>query len=190
MSVFISTIAFLFAAAATGSETGFTAFWNKYLNYPGFELWRFANLFIFVLVLIYLLKKPLSETFRAKREEIRAELIKAEEAKKAALTRLTEIEARLAGTEAEIEILKKEARKEIEVEKRRLIAQAEAESQKMREQTAGEINRIGQVTKLELRRFAVEESLRLAEEKLRNELTPQTDSKLIRTGINAIGGLN
>ncbi len=187
---FLSSIFVVFAAAASGSDSGFSAFWNQYINYPAFEVWRFVNLAIFVFLMVYLLKKPLSETFKARREEIRAELIKAEEAKKAALARLAEVEAKLAGAEAEIAALKKEAREEIESEKRRLLGQADAEAEKLRTQTAGEINRIGQLAKLELRRFAVEESLRLAEDRLRSEITPQTDSKLIRSGIQSIGGMN
>ncbi|HRJ87947.1 MAG: hypothetical protein JNK51_09330 [Blastocatellia bacterium] len=177
-------------AAGASAEGGFAGFWEKYLNYPGFEIWKFVNLAIFVSVIVYLLKRPLSEAFKAKRESIRAELIRAEEEKKAALAKLTEAEARLAGVEAEIEAIKKEAREEIEAEKLRLAAQAEAEAKKLREQAAGEIVRIGQVARLELRRFAVDESLRLAEEKLRSQMTPDVDSKLIKSGIQAIGGLN
>lgn len=185
-----STIILFLAAAAAGPDAGFSAFWNQYINYPAFEVWRFVNLAVFVLVMIYLLKKPLSGTFKAKREEIRSELIKAEEAKKAALAKLTDIEAKLAGADAEINTLNKQAREEIELEKGRLMAQAASEAAKLNSQTAGEIVRVGQVARLELRRFAVEESLRLAEEKLRNDVTPQTDSRLIRSGIKAIGGLN
>ncbi len=189
MFAFINAI-FLFAAASSGDESAFTEFWNTWLNYPGFEVWKFVNLAIFVIVLTYLVKKPLSDAFKAKREVIRAELIKAEEEKKVALARLTEVEAKLAGAEAEIEAIKREAREEIDAEKRRLAAQAEAEAEKLRTQAEGEVRRLEAVGKLELRRFAVAESLRLAEEKLKSQMTPETDSKLIQSGIRAIGGLN
>ncbi len=45
--------------------------------------------------MIYLLKKPLTNAFKAKRETIRAELIKAEEERQAALAQLTATEAKL-----------------------------------------------------------------------------------------------
>ncbi|MGD9588507.1 MAG: hypothetical protein AB7Q37_04500 [Pyrinomonadaceae bacterium] len=185
-----------FAAAASPGQAGdgvlarISQFWNDYLNYPGFELWKFINLAIFVLLITYFLKKPLSEGFKAKREEIRAELIKAEEAKKAAIAKLTEIEAKLAGADAEKAAILKEAREEIEAEKARLVAQAEAETGKLKAQAAGEAVRIGQVARLQLRRFAVEESIRRAEEKLRARVDQETDSKLISSGIHAIGGIN
>lgn len=190
MSPFFNSVLALFASSGSAASGGFAEFWEKYMNIPGFEFWKFINLFIFVGVLTYLVRKPLSAAFKARREDIRAELIKAEEAKKAALAKLTEVEARLAGAETEIAELKKEARQEIEAEKQRLRRQAEAESEKLRAQAAGEIVRIGQVARLELKRFAVDESLRLAEEKLRAEIDPAVDSKLIRSGIQAVGGLN
>ena len=35
----------LFAAETThGAESGFTHFYNQYLNVPGFEAWKFINL--------------------------------------------------------------------------------------------------------------------------------------------------
>ena len=190
MLAFISNLSFLLFAASSGQKSDFSAFWETYMNYPGFEVWKFVNLFIFVGLLTYILKRPLSAAFKAKREEIRAELIKAEEAKKAAVAKLTEIEAKLAGVDAERAALLREAKAEIETEKERLIAQAEAESQKLKDQAAGEASRIGQVAKLQLRRFAVEESIRRAEEKLRAQVDQQADSKLISAGIQAIGGLN
>ncbi len=165
-------------------------FWETWISYPGFEIWKFVNLFIFVAILVYVLKKPLSAAFKAKREEIRAELIRAEEAKKAALAKLTEIEAKLAGADAERTAILREAREEIELEKGRLIAQAAAEAKKLGDQAAGEANRIGQVARLQLRRFAVEESIRRAEEKLRSQVNAETDLRLISSGIQAVGGLN
>lgn len=183
--------AVLFLAASGGSgEGGFLEFWNKYFNYPGFELWKFLNLAIFTFALVYLLKRPLGEAFKAKREVIRAELIKAEQEKQAALAALVETEARLVGIDNEKAAIQKHAREEIEAEKLRLSAQAELEAKKLREQTAGEIVRISQVARLQLKRFAVDESIRLAEEKLRGQINHDTDSKLVGWGIQAIGGLN
>ena len=92
MFAFIFSFIFLFAEGGhSTSGGGFTAWWHTnaepYLNYPGFEAWKFINLAIFVAVMVYLLKKPLSKAFKAKREQIRAELIRAEEETPAPLNR-------------------------------------------------------------------------------------------------------
>ncbi len=188
---FLSTVTLLLAAAGGhGAESGFTAFYNKYLNYPGFEAWKFINLAIFVAIMIYLVKKPLSDAFKAKRDAIRAELIKAEEEKQAALSKLTSAEARLAALEAEKASVIAKAREEAEAEKRRLAEQAEWDVKKLEEQVTGEVSRLEKQTLLKLRRFSAEESVRLAEEKLRQQIDTSKDAQLVKSGIASIGGLN
>ena len=178
---------FALIAAAGG---GFIETFNKYFNYPGFELWKFINLGIFIAVLVYLLKKPLSDTFKAKREAIRAELIKAEQEKQAALSQLTAAEAKLAALDAEKAAIKKKAGDEAEAEKLRILEQTDAEIKKLREQTSGEVSRLSKQTRAQLRKFSAEESIRLAEEKLRAQIDPQKDAQLVKAGISSIGGLN
>src|SRR5829696_7193567 len=104
MFAFFYNVIFLLAEAgghASEGGGGFTEFYDKYLNYPGFEAWKFINLAIFIALLVYLVKKPLSEAFKAKREAIRSELIRAEQAKQAALEQLISAEARLAALDVE-----------------------------------------------------------------------------------------
>src|SRR5688572_7889642 len=110
MFAFFYNVILLAASAEHGSESAFTRFYNTYLNIPGFEIWKFVNLAIFVAILVYVLKKPLTETFKAKREAIRAELIKAEEARVAALAQLTAAEAKLSAVESEKAALIKKAK--------------------------------------------------------------------------------
>jgi F-type H+-transporting ATPase subunit b len=180
----------LTAEVGHGTESGFTRFYDDWLNIPGFEAWKFINLAIFVAILIYLVKKPLSDAFRAKRDAIRAELIKAEEAKQAALKRLASAEAKLAALENEKSAVLKKAREEAEAEKRRLAQQSEWDVKKLQEQAAGEVARLRKQTLAQLRRFSAEESVRLAEEKLRAQIDTQKDAQLIKGSIASIGGLN
>lgn len=192
-------LAFLFNFLIFAAESGGTAqdgalgWWFKnvdpYLNYPGFEGWRFFNLGLFALIMYFILRKPLSESFKAKREAIRAELIKAEKEKQAALAELTEAEAKLAGIDAEIEDIKKRAKLEAEEEKARILEQAEDESNRLRAQAESEIVRSNKLAQLELRRFSAEESVRLAEEKIKSLMNEQTDARLVKSATQTIGGL-
>ena len=185
----------LFTAEVGGAhgETGwgkFLHFYSEYLNYPGFEAWRFFNLALFVAIMIYLLKKPLTEAFKVKRETIRAELIKAEEEKQAALAQLTSTEAKLARLDAETQAIHQRAEAEANAEKSRIQEQTEFEISKLREQANGEIERKSKLARLELRRLTAEESIRLAEEKIRREINAEKDAQLVRASIQSIGGLN
>lgn len=192
---FYNTIILLSAAASEhgtqkGAWANFLEFYETYLNYPGFELWKFVNLAIFVGLMIYFVKTPLSEAFKAKRDAIRAELIKAEEEKQSALKKLTAAEAKLAALENEKAMVLKKATEEAEAEKRRLAEQADLEVKKLREQTGGEISRLQKQTMAALRRYSAEESVRLAEEKLKAQIDIAKDAQLVKSGIASIGGLN
>jgi F-type H+-transporting ATPase subunit b len=191
MFAFAHSFLLILAETAHAAESGgFAEFYNKYLNYPGFELWKFINLGIFVAVLVWLLRKPLSEQFKAKREAIRADLIRAEEEKQAALAQLTATESKLAALESEKRAVLDRARADAAAEKRRIIEAAEAEAARIREQADQEVARIAAQVKSELRRFSAEESIRRAEAKLRGAMDAEKDSRLVKAGIDAIGGLN
>jgi F0F1-type ATP synthase membrane subunit b/b' len=179
--------------AAPGSEgfwSKFVHFWNDYANYPGFEAWKFLNLAVFLVVMYYLLKKPLSSAFIAKREAVRADLIRAEEEKQAAEKRLAEAEIKLAGLEAEKKAVIEKAKKEAEDEKKRIADQAAQAIAKMKDQAASEIERRRKQIHLELRRFSAEESVRLAEENIKRSMNAAKDAELVKASIKSIGGLS
>lgn len=177
-------------AAPTGGESGFTHFYNQYFNIPGLEAWKFINLAIFIALMIYFFKKPLSDVFTAKREQIRSELIKAEEEKQAALLKLTSAEAKLAQLETEKANILRKASDEAAYESKRLADQTAIEIDRLRQQTASELARLSGQSRAELRRFSAEESVRLAEEKLRIQIDGGVDARLVRASIQEIGGLN
>lgn len=189
MFAFFNTFILLFAAGG-GASGGFMRFYEDYLNIPGFEAWKFLNLAVFIAVMVYLLKKPLSDAFKTKREEIRAELIKAEEEKQAALAKLTAAEAKLAQLETEKATIIQKAKDEAAAEKNRLAEQTKIEAERLRQQTEGDLSRLGKQTQAELRRFSAEESIRLAEEKLRVQIDGEKDVRLVKASIQEIGGLN
>ena len=179
MLAFIHSFIFIFAEGGV-----------KWWNYPGFEAWKFLNLAIFVGIMVYLIKKPLTAAFKAKRETIRAELIKAEEEKQAALVRLTSAEAKLARIESESDEIAEKARREAAEEKMRILREAEEEANRLRQQATSEIERKANQVRTELRRFSAEESIRLAEEKIKKNIDAKKDATLVKANIQSIGGLN
>jgi F-type H+-transporting ATPase subunit b len=181
-------ILFLFAEESHSNGGGFSEFWNHYLNYPGFELWKFINLAIFIGVLVYFARKPLSESFKAKREEIRADLIRAEEEKNAAMAKLTETEAKMTRLDSEKENVLKRAKDEAKAEETRIAGETENDINKIREQANNEILRTANQAKLELKKLSAEETIRLAEANLRAKLGGKNDADLVRVGIESLGG--
>ena len=190
MLAFATTFLLLFAETAKSSEGGFTAWYDRYFNVPGFELWKFINLGVFIAVMVYLLKKPLGDAFKAKRDAIRAELIRAEQEKQAATAKLTTAEGKLAQLDTEKENILRKAKEEAEAEKTRLANHTAADVERLKAQAEADLARLTGQQRNELRRFSAEESVRKAEEKLRAAIDGSTDARLVKASIAEIGGLN
>ena len=76
-----------------------------WLDYPGFEAWRFINLFLFIAGCFAAHRwfgKPISEGLRRRRENIKLELESARQRRDAAAAELTVVEARLAEVDKEV----------------------------------------------------------------------------------------
>lgn len=180
----LSFIVTNFFPALSGGGT--TPWWD----YPGFELWKFANLAVFVAVMVYILtrKAKLGEVFQTRRESIKLELAKAKQERDAALEQLKEVEARLARLDTETAAIKERASREAAEERERIAKSTETEITKLSEQATREIESAGKAAKKELRRYAAEQSVHLAEAIVRREMRPEDDARLIANNIEGLGG--
>lgn len=160
-----------------------------WLNYPGFEAWKFLNLFVFVGLLVYILRRPMSEAMRARREGIRRELMRAQEERNAALAKLEEVEARLSKLDEEVASVREQSKRESAEERERIARSTEEEAQKMREQAQREIESAGKAARQDLRRFAAEQSVQLAEEMIRKDMRPEDDARLVNLQVEELGGV-
>ena len=161
----------------------------RWWDYPGFELWKFINLAIFVAALVFVLKKAnLREAFRTRREGIKRDLERARQERDAALAKLKEVEERLARLDAEVATVKEQSKREAEDERERISRATESELAKLSEQAQREIVNVAKTAKHELRRYTAEQSVRLAEDIIRREMKPEDDARLITRDIAELGG--
>lgn len=178
----------IFIVISESAEAG-AGHWSDWLYKPGFEAWKFLNLFIFVGALVYILKRPLSEAMRARREGIRRDLMRAQEERNAALAKLEEVEARLARLKEEVLAIREQSQREAAEERERIKRATEEESRKLREQARREIESAGKAARQELRQYTAEQSVRLAEEVIRREMRPEDDARLVNLQVEELGGV-
>jgi F-type H+-transporting ATPase subunit b len=169
------------------------SWWTRvepYLDYPGFEAWKFLNLAVFVGVMIFVLtrKVKLGEAFRIRRENIKRELARAQQERDAAVAKLKEVEERLARLDAEVAEISERSKREAAEERERIARATETEIAKLGEQAHLEIESAGKTAKHELRKYTAEQSVRLAEEMIRREMKPEDDARLIDSNIRVLGG--
>jgi ATP synthase F0 subunit b len=180
MTYFLCNYFLLFALA--GGET-------SWFNYPGWEVWRFINLLLFVGVLFLFLRRPIGASLVARRDAIRQELMRAQEDRRAALAKLEEVEARLARLDAEVETVRAQAKREAEAERENITRSTAEETRRLREQARREIESAGKVARQDLRRYAAEQSVRLAEDLIRRDIGAEDDKRLMNDYIGDLGGI-
>ncbi|MDQ1523223.1 MAG: F-type H+-transporting ATPase subunit b [Pyrinomonadaceae bacterium] len=180
MTYFLSSIFLVFALA--GGET-------PWYNYPGWEVWKFFNLLLFIGALIFLLRRPIGASLVARRDTIRRELMRAQEERRAALAKLEEVETRLARLDAEVETVRAQAKREAEAERESIVRATAEETRRLREQAQREIESAGKVARQDLRRFAAEQSVRLAEDMIRRDIGVEDDTRLMNDYIGELGGI-
>lgn len=161
---------------------------TPWYNYPGWEIWKLFNLFIFVSLAVYFLRRPLGESLRARREAIRRDLMRAQKERDAALAKLEEVNIRLANLDAEVEAFRVQAQKEAAEERARIERSTEEDTRKLREQAQREIEGAGKAARQELRRYVAEQSVRLAEESLRHNIRQDDEIRLMNNYMDELRG--
>jgi F-type H+-transporting ATPase subunit b len=165
-------------------------FWEetRWWDYPGFELWKFINLAIFVIALYLILRRWMTAAFADRRDTIRRDLERAKRERDQALAKLKELEERLSRLDSEVAAIGEQSKREAAEERERIAKNTETEVAKLSEQAQREIESAGKAAKHGLRRFAAEKSVALAEEMIKRDLRPDDDARLITRNINELGG--
>ena len=162
---------------------------SPWYDYPGWEVWKFVNLLLFIGVLVFLLRRPIGASMVARRDAIRQELMRAQEERRAALAKLEEVEARLARLDAEVETVRAQAKREAEAERESITRSTAEETRRLREQARREIESAGKIARQDLRRYAAEQSVRLAEDLIRRDIGAEDDTRLMNDYIGDLGGI-
>ena len=156
------------------------------LNYPGLELWKFVNLAIFLVVLIFFLRKKINTALLARRDAIQKELVDAKTEREQALAKVAEADNLLERLNDDVRTLHEQSSREAEEERQRLAAGTEREMEKLKQQAQREIERADKIARKELRKFFAHRSVELARESLRGRMRPEDDALLIKESIGEL----
>ena len=158
----------------------------EWYNYPGLELWKFANLAIFTGLGIYVLRKPISQALASRREAIQQELVRAQNERDQALARVAEADSLLARLDDDVRRVQEQAREEVTSEQQRIAASTEREIEKLKQQAQREMETADKLARKELRQFLAEKSVQMARESIRVQMRPEDDTTLIRESIGEL----
>jgi len=158
----------------------------EWYNYPGLELWKFANLAIFTGLGIYVLRKPISQALASRREAIQQELNKAQSERDQAMARVAEADSLLTRLDDDVRKVQEQAREEVTSERQRIATSTEREIEKLKQQAQREMETADKLARKELRQFLAEKSVQMARESIRVQMRPEDDTALIRESIGEL----
>ena len=128
----------------------------------------------------YLLRKPMREFFTGQREVIQSSIEEARRAREESRARLRGVEERLARLEQEVEALRREAAENATAEKQRIQETAQREAERILSTARAEMESVTRAARLELRAYAARLAVSLAEQEIRQRLTPQAHAALFQ----------
>ena len=159
---------------------------SNWLNYPGLEVWKFINLAIFLGVGIYVMRRRISDALGTRRESIRQELIDAREQEAQALAKVADADSLLSGLDADVRTVHEQSRQEAAAERERVKASAAQEIEKLKQQAEREVDTANRLARKSLRKFLAQRSVEFARGRVRDEIGPEADRKLIEESIGEL----
>lgn len=158
----------------------------EWFNYPGLEAWKFLNLAIFLALMIYILRRPISDALAGRRDAIKQEMVDAETKRVRAMEKANEAQAQLEHLDADIQSVREQAHKEAESERERLAAATTRELEKLRQQAQREMETADKIARKQLREFFVMKSIDVARQSISSQMRPEDEAVLINDSIGEL----
>jgi F-type H+-transporting ATPase subunit b len=146
----------------------------------GMEVWKWANFLLLAGGLGFLVKKNAGPFFAARNKKIQQDMLDAQEMRKDAEKRAADVDRRLANLEAEIAALRAESQAEAQSETQRSMQHTAAEIAKIQAHAEREIAAAGKAARMDLKRYSAELAVQLAEQKISERMTGETQDDLVR----------
>ena len=177
--LFLATIGLSFAEEHSGGGHELSQIVGKVINST--ILWG---------SLAYLLYKPIASFFRKKAESEKETFFNSKNERESSENRLKEVTLRVENLEKELKAIRERFKKEAEKDKEIIEKKIEEDVAKIQKFTNLEIERIYNEALKELKLFALNISLKDAEEKIRKRIDKGTQQVLIKRFLNEIERVN
>ena len=134
---------------------------------------------ILVGTLAYLFGGQLKTYIADRGQQIRADLVNAEETKKTATAQIAQIEQKMKALPAELDALRAQGAKEIAAEEARINAAAAAERERLLDQAKREIDMQARIAERDLVAHAGELAVGLAADRIKRSITDADQQRLV-----------
>lgn len=157
---------------------------------PSSIYYSIINFTLFVVLMVYVLRKPLRQYLQTRRLVFEAMLIESQKAHKDAELKFKDYETRMARVENEIAGLKKIAKEEGEKDRIAIVDQAKSYAAKVKVDTQRMISQELRTSKELLKGTTIDLAIVLAERMLRQQLKPVDHARLVKGYVQKLEELN
>jgi F-type H+-transporting ATPase subunit b len=150
-------------------------------------LMRAINFFLLAALLVWLLKKPVTDFLNQRQQKVRESLEEAERAGEEAEARYREVQQKLEKAESEMDELRRMLIDQGRREKEKILANAQKEAEKIRRQAALTAEQELKKARFMLRQEAVELAGQIATSILQDRIADKDHDALIRDYVEKLG---
>ncbi|MCX5906143.1 MAG: F0F1 ATP synthase subunit B [Deltaproteobacteria bacterium] len=168
---------------------GYTLLWASSGGSGGFSrevFWQMVSFVFLIVLLTYVLKKPLRSFLLKRREEIQNSLEQAAQKEEKSTVHFAEWEMKMNDLSKEITDLHRKISQGGEVERQKIVARAMDESERIKKQTQLIAEQEIKKARIALKKEVVDLSLDLAEKILRKTTQPQDQERLVKDYIGKV----
>ena len=144
---------------------------------------KWVNFLLLAGALGYLIGKNAGPFFAARSSNIRKDLDESERKRQEAEARAAAVDARLADLGKEIAALRGASQAEAQAANQRMAQHTAAEIAKIQANAEQEIASAGKAARSELKRYSAQLAVELAEKKIRDRMTPETQNALVQSFV-------
>ncbi|MBL8213425.1 MAG: ATP synthase F0 subunit B [Bryobacterales bacterium] len=141
-------------------------------------LWKWANFALLAGILGWLVSKNAGPYFAQRNKDITGGLEEARKLRADSEARVADIERRVANLESEMAGLRSTSKAEMAAEGERMRQETARMIEKMQAHATGEIESASKQARMELKTYSAELALDLAQQQVRQRLTPETQEAL------------
>ena len=170
-------------AAGTAQAAGGGGSGNPWLDLA----WKAVNLAALVALIWFFGRKPIAAMFRSAAQQAREALAGERAEAQTAAQALAEQRQRIAGLEAELQRLAGEARAEARQEHDRLVADARAQAERIKTTVQMQVEQEFNKARKELQAELAGETVRLAEEMIRQRMDDEGRRRILTRAIDQLG---
>ena len=141
-------------------------------------IWKVLNVLVLGAIIYKFAKKPVGNALNNSAESAKKLIIDAREAEVSLTAELNDMRSKIVGLEKEAEQMVKNAKKDAQIEKVRIIEEGRHEIERMKRQASFALEQESRKAEADLRYWVAEESVKLAEKDLKQEMNQNQQNKL------------